>query len=83
MTNIPFIKVPEMKTAFAQAIWDKEKGRWKVSLVLNEIARLAATNEQVFVQDAHEFEIEDCDEWVIADAILEANGICTGSRRLP
>lgn len=62
-------------TVTAQAVWNPEKGIWEVDILQNETRYSALGDHYDFVQSVHHVEVEDCDEYVIADALLEANGI--------
>ena len=66
---------PHTMTVYAQAIWNKNKGVWEVDIVSNETCFVGFGEKYSFCQSTNHVEVEDCDEFVIADALLHTNGI--------
>lgn len=66
---------PITMTVFAQAVWNHTEGCWEVSLVSNETNVIQPSGRYSFMQSSHTIKVADCDEFVIADALLHANGI--------
>ena len=66
---------PHTMTVFAQATWNAEKGCWEVDIVQSETNHCGIIEKFSMGQTTHHVEVEDCDEFVIADALLHANGI--------
>ena len=66
---------PHTMTVFAQATWNEEKGCWEVDIVQNETNHCGLVEKYTMFQTVHHVEVEDCDEFVIADALLHANGL--------
>ena len=66
---------PLTMTVFAQATWNTEKGCWEVEIVQTETGHYGIHRDFSMLQSTHHVEIEDCDEFVIANALLHANGI--------
>ena len=62
-------------TVFAQATWNDDKGGWEVNIVQNETNNRCIDGKFYMSQTTHCVEVADCDEFVIADALLHANGI--------
>lgn len=66
---------PITMTVFAQAIWNDSEGNWEVSLTSNRTGILFPSGKYGFVQEQATIKVNDCDEYVIADALLHLNGI--------
>ena len=66
---------PRVMTVTAQAVWNEEKGLWEVAILHNETRYSCFGEKYDFVQTTHYIEVKDCDEFVISDALLAANGI--------
>lgn len=66
---------PHTMTVFAQATWSAEKGYWEVEIVQSETNHCGFSEKFSMCQSVHHVEVEDCDEFVIADALLHVNGI--------
>lgn len=62
----------------AKAIYNEEKGVWEVQIKQKEFAKTFPNNAwKKFRTTCNNYEIEECDEFVIPWAILEDNGINT------
>ena len=68
-------KQPDTMTVFAQATWNDDKKCWEVDIVQNETSHRCIDEKFYMSQTTHHVEVFDCDEFVIADALLHANGI--------
>lgn len=68
-------KQPYTMTVFAQATWNDDKKCWEVNIVQNETNHRYVDKKFYMSQTTHYVEVVDCDEFVIADALLHANGI--------
>lgn len=66
---------PITMTVFAQAVWNPTEVCWEVSLISNETNVVHPSGKYGFMQSHHAIKVADCDEFVIADALLHANGI--------
>jgi hypothetical protein len=66
---------PTTMTVFAQAVWNPIEGYWEVSLISSETNTTQPSGRYSFMQTSHTIKVADCDEFVIADALLHANGI--------
>ena len=66
---------PYTMTVFAQAVWNAEEGYWEVDIVQNETNHCCIIEKYSMCQTVHHVAVEDCDEFIIADALLHANGI--------
>ena len=66
---------PITMTVFAQAVWNPTEGCWEVSLTSSETDIVQPSGQYSFMQTSHNIKVADCDEFVIADALLHANGI--------
>lgn len=66
---------PITMTVFAQAVWNPTEGCWEVSLTSSETNVVYPSEKYSFMQSHHTIKVIDCDELVIADALLHANGI--------
>jgi hypothetical protein len=65
---------PDIMTVFAQAVWSDEKKGWIVDIIQTSSYNTSAEHYITRQQKDSVF-VEDCDELVIADALLFANGI--------
>lgn len=65
---------PDIMTVFAQAVWSDEKRGWIVDIIQTSSHKTTA-ERYVTQQHKDSVFVEDCDELVIADALLFANGI--------
>ena len=65
---------PEIMTASIQAVWDEENGYWLVRVIQKD-ARTYNSGEYKFINTEENFKISACDEFVLASALLKANGI--------
>lgn len=65
---------PSMMTVFAQAVWDKEKGGWVVDLIQTESV-ITRDQQYTIRQNKDSVFVQDCDELVIADALLFSSGV--------
>lgn len=75
MKNFPMGEQPTTMTVFAQAVWNHVEGYWEVSLVSSETNVVQPSGRYSFMQSSHTVKVADCDELVIADALLHVNGI--------
>lgn len=66
---------PITMSVTAQAVWSEEKKRWEVDIIQSETNVCYPSERYTFTQSVHHVEVEDCDEFVIADALLHVNGI--------
>ena len=66
---------PDTMTVIAQATWNEDKGLWEVHIVQSNTRRSGFNKDFSMSQTTHHVEVEDCDEFVIADALLHVNGI--------
>lgn len=61
--------------ASAQAIWNPTDGCWDVVVTQSDCIE----GQLEFSQRVNKVKVRDCDEYVIADALLDANGISVKS----
>lgn len=66
---------PTVMTAIAQAVWNQERGYWEVSIVQSETGHTYPDKTYTFTQRTDKVKVRDCDEAVIAHALLYANGV--------
>lgn len=66
---------PTLMTVIAQAMWDEVEGVWKVNITSQENFKNSFTDQYLLNQRSATIKVEDCDEFVIADALLHLNGI--------
>ena len=64
----------EVMTANIQAVWDEENGYWLVTVNQEDIKTLAS-GENRLIKTKENLKISACDEFVLASALLYANGI--------
>ena len=62
----------------AKAIYNEEKGVWEVQIKQKEFSKVFPSGKwERFRTTCNNYEIQECDEFVIPWAILENNGIDT------
>lgn len=66
---------PNLITVIAQAMWDEATGAWEVNLTSQENFKESLTGRYCLNQRTATIKVEDCDEFVVADALLHLNGI--------
>ena len=66
---------PHIQQVFGQAVWNSEKGMWEVKLILTDMIHTADSKEYLTIQSNFEADVEECNEFVLPTAILQANGI--------
>ena len=66
---------PNLITVIAQAMWDEATGAWEVHLTSQENFKESLTGRYCLNQRTATIKVEDCDEFVVADALLHLNGI--------
>ena len=66
---------PNLITVIAQAMWDEATGAWEVHLTSQENFKESLTGRFCLNQRSETIKVEDCDEFVVADALLHLNGI--------
>lgn len=66
---------PHVMTVMAQAVWNKEEGCWEVNIIQSETNHTYPSGKYTFTQRTDKVKVQDCDEAVIADALLYANGM--------
>ena len=66
---------PNLITVIAQAMWDEATGAWEVHLTSQENFKESLTGRYCLNQRTAIIKVEDCDEFVVADALLHLNGI--------
>lgn len=68
---------PIMMNVNAQAIWNSDKGCWEVSIVSTEsnTCHYAGNEKYTTCQNTYQAEVEICDEFVLACALLDMNGV--------
>lgn len=66
---------PNLITVIAQAMWNEDEGVWEVHLTSQENFKEASTGQYCLNQRTATIKVEDCDEFVVADALLHLNGI--------
>jgi hypothetical protein len=65
---------PNTMTVIAQAVWNP-LGYWEVTVTQTETSTVLPKKEFSLSQRTQQVKVRDCDEFVIADALLHANGI--------
>lgn len=66
---------PNLITVIAQAMWNEDEGVWEVHLTSQENFKESSTGQYCLNQRTATIKVEDCDEFVVADALLHLNGI--------
>lgn len=66
---------PTMMSVNAQAIWNEEKGYWEVTVVQTDCGIAYPEEKYCVSQSVETVCVNDCDEAVIADALLHLNGL--------
>lgn len=66
---------PSMMSVNAQAIWNEKRGYWEVTVISITCEKIYPNEEYSVSQSVDTVFVEDCDEAVIADALLHLNGI--------
>ena len=64
-----------IQTLFAQAVWNQEEGCWNVLLNLTESGECSLDGVYTTSTRMGVVKVSDCDEFAIADALLDFNGI--------
>lgn len=66
---------PNLITVIAQAMWNETEGVWEVHLTSQENFKELSTGQYCLNQRTATIKVEDCDEFIVADALLHLNGI--------
>lgn len=66
---------PNLITVIAQAMWNKTEGVWEVHLTSQKNFKQLSTGQYCLNQRTATIKVKDCDEFVVADALLHLNGI--------
>ena len=66
----------DLRAIFAtvQAIYNEEKECWEVSIAQHETYKNIYSDCLCFMQRTGDVKVDDCDDYVIADAFLHMNG---------
>lgn len=65
---------PDMMNINAQAIWNDNKECWEVNIISTN-ARTTVDGQYTVYQNTYSANVNICDEYVIATALLDMNGI--------